>query len=82
MSTTTTVGYGDKYPVSLEGRALAIGLMLAGVGIFAILSGVFASWFLAPGQTHREDELTAIRNELAEVKRMLAALNQQNISPY
>lgn len=80
MSTITTVGYGDKYPVSPEGRALAIGLMVAGVGMFATLSAVLASWFLAPAQAQREDELAALRNELAEVKRLLTAMNQQNIS--
>jgi voltage-gated potassium channel len=78
MSTITTVGYGDKYPVSPEGRALAIALMVAGVGMFATLSGVLASWFLAPSQAQRDDELTVIRRELAEVKQLLVAVSQQN----
>ncbi len=80
-TTITTAGYGDKYPTSPEGRALAVGLMMAGVGIFAILSGAFASWFLAPAQAHRDDELNALRIELAEVKRLLLAANPQNASP-
>ncbi len=78
ISTITTVGYGDKYPVSPEGRALAIGLMLASVGMFAILSGIFASWFLAPTQAESEDELQAIKKELEEVKQLLTAMNQHN----
>lgn len=78
MSTFTTVGNGDTFPVSPEGRALAIGLMIAGVGIFATLSGFFASWFLAPAQAERDDDLAAIQKELAEVKQLLAAINRQN----
>ncbi len=83
VTTVTTVGYGDKYPVSPEGRALAIGLMVAGVGIFAILSGAFASWFLSPIHVAKEeDDLTAIRKELAQVKQLLAEMNRQNTSSH
>jgi len=44
----TTVGYGDHFPVTSEGRIVAAGLMIAGVGLFGALSGVAASWFMAP----------------------------------
>jgi voltage-gated potassium channel len=46
VSTITTVGYGDKYPVTTEGRFICMILMLAGVGMFASLSGLIASHFL------------------------------------
>jgi len=32
--TVTTVGYGDKVPVTLAGRIIAVVLMVAGVGLF------------------------------------------------
>lgn len=80
MSTITTAGYGDKVPVSPEGRMLALGLMVAGVGMFAILSGVFASWFMAPEQEEREDEMMALKQELAEIKKMLAAMKEKDAS--
>ena len=32
--TITTVGYGDKFPVTTEGRLIAVVLMTAGVGLF------------------------------------------------
>jgi voltage-gated potassium channel len=38
--TITTVGYGDKYPVTTEGRIVAVILMTAGVALF----GTFAAY--------------------------------------
>lgn len=46
VSTITTVGYGDVYPVTLEGRIIGMGLMFAGISLFGTLSGLLASWFL------------------------------------
>jgi voltage-gated potassium channel len=48
MTTITTVGYGDRYPTTTEGRLVAAGLMAVGVGLFGTLSGVAASWFTQP----------------------------------
>ncbi|MEP7148175.1 MAG: ion transporter [Acidobacteriota bacterium] len=44
--TITTVGYGDKYPVTTEGRILAAFLMTTGVGLFGTFTGFVASWFV------------------------------------
>ncbi len=44
--TLTTVGYGDKVPVTLIGRILASILMLTGVVITSVLSGTIASVFV------------------------------------
>jgi len=46
--TITTVGYGDKFPVTTEGRIIAAVLMTAGVGMFGTLSAYLASWFIRP----------------------------------
>ncbi len=36
VSTMTTVGYGDTYPVTFEGRIVAVFLMASGVGAFGV----------------------------------------------
>jgi voltage-gated potassium channel len=44
--TITTVGYGDKYPVTSEGRIIAVILMTAGVGLFGTFAAYASSWFV------------------------------------
>lgn len=44
--TITTVGYGDYYPVTLEGRLIAVVLMVTGVGLFGTFTAFVASWFV------------------------------------
>jgi voltage-gated potassium channel len=50
--TITTVGYGDKYPITTEGRIIAAFLMITGVGLFGTFTGFVAAWFL--GDKKRE----------------------------
>ncbi len=52
--TITTVGYGDKYPVTTEGRIIAAFLMTAGVGLFGTFTGFLASWFVAEKSQENE----------------------------
>jgi voltage-gated potassium channel len=44
--TMTTVGYGDKYPVTTEGRFVAAILMTVGVGLFGTFTAYVSSWFV------------------------------------
>lgn len=70
VTTVTTVGYGDRYPVTPEGRVIAGALMVAGVGLFGAFSGIVASLFL--GQKKEQDalltEMKAMRAELAQMR--------------
>ena len=46
--TITTVGYGDRFPVTLSGRIIGIFLLTAGVALFSVFTGFIANAFLAP----------------------------------
>lgn len=44
--TVATVGYGDYYPVTLAGRAVAVGLMLGGIALLGVVTATLASWIV------------------------------------
>ncbi|MBL9186652.1 MAG: ion transporter [Opitutaceae bacterium] len=76
VSTMTTVGYGDRYPVTTAGRMIAMALMFSGVGMFGALSGIIAANFL--GQDDREDEILA---EVKALRAEVARLGQRDGGP-
>ena len=43
LATLTTVGYGDAYPVTMAGKIFAGVVIMLGIGIIAIPTGLFAS---------------------------------------
>ncbi len=52
--TITTVGYGDRFPVTTTGRLVGILVMTTGVAVFATFAGLISSKLLAPPA--KEDE--------------------------
>jgi voltage-gated potassium channel len=83
--TITTVGYGDKYPVTPGGRSIAFLVMFTGVGIIGALASLLSSVLVqSPASSSQEEEptptpasleleLAGIRGELAALREMLAA---------
>jgi voltage-gated potassium channel len=69
----TTVGYGDRFPVTTEGRLVAAVLMCAGVGLFGTFSGLLAAWFVGHDGRDGSAELAAALEEVAALKSALAA---------
>lgn len=50
VTTVTTVGYGDKFPTTTEGRLLAVLLMLVGISLVGVITASVASWFVKLSQ--------------------------------
>ena len=71
LVTITTVGYGDRYPVTLEGRCVAIALMVIGVGLIGTWSGIAASWFLAAADERRQDSADLLRQDIQELRQLV-----------
>lgn len=65
--TITTVGYGDKYPVTTEGRLIAAALMTVGVGLFGTFTAYVASWFVEEKKEEENIEQGTRREEGREV---------------
>lgn len=71
LTTITTVGYGDRYPVTPEGRFVAGVLMCAGVGLFGMFSGFLAAWFVAPEARQDREELEGLKQEMRALRAAL-----------
>jgi voltage-gated potassium channel len=82
--TVTTVGYGDRYPVTEGGRIVATILMLVGIGLIGVLTATVASVFikehtdansaeLKRGHADLGQQLAVISERLADVERRLGA---------
>jgi voltage-gated potassium channel Kch len=85
--TVTTVGYGDRYPVTNAGRLMGVLIMTVGVGLFGTLTGFLANAFVSPAEASEETETAAsdaqaaMRAELAEIRRLLEALQERGSAP-
>lgn len=56
--TITTVGYGDRYPVTTFGRMVGVLVMLSGVGIIAALASVLTSIIIPSPQSAQSESNT------------------------
>jgi len=60
LSTMTTVGYGDIYPITAVGRIVGGLTMLVGISVFAMLTAKFAEFLVHnPPEPDREIDLTS-----------------------
>jgi len=74
VTTITTVGYGDKYPVTTEGRIVAMILMVSGIGIFGTFSGLAAAYFFHTKQKDAEREESEILARLQKIEEKIDRL--------
>ena len=71
--TVTTVGYGDRYPVTGMGQGVATVLMLVGIGLIGALTATVASYFVEENTTKVEERLEKIEALLEQLVRTASA---------
>lgn len=82
-TTVTTVGYGDQFPTTAEGRFVGVGLMLTGIALLGVITAALASWFvekvaaMQAAEERTEAEMTDLATEVRALRRDIAALRQE-----
>ncbi|QKZ12176.1 potassium channel family protein [Spirosoma sp. KUDC1026] len=74
--TITTVGYGDRYPITTAGRLIAAVLMVVGVGLFGTFTGYVANFFVEEDQEPKESELQTLIKEVQQLRTKIEELEK------
>ncbi|MFY2509644.1 potassium channel family protein [Vibrio pectenicida] len=83
LVTISTVGYGDHFPVTNAGKILASGLIICGVGIFGMISGLITSLITSPTEVqaqrseNKERLLLEVLEQQQEILKRLESLEKQ-----
>jgi voltage-gated potassium channel len=82
VATVTTVGYGDRYPVTPGGRAVGVILMIGGIGLLGIITAAIAAFFVQQNQgrgkpTSHESE---VLRRLEAIEAALARLGAEPVA--
>ena len=77
--TSTTVGYGDVSPKTVEGRIVAALLMIMGIGMIAMLTGSIATYFIG-SHGPRNPHVRHLQKMLDEWDRMSPAERREAAS--
>ena len=74
VTTMSTVGYGDRYPTTTDGRVVGVGLMLAGIALLGVITATFASWLIGQVRETETEAQTATRGDIADLRAEIARL--------
>jgi voltage-gated potassium channel len=80
--TATTVGYGDRFPVTAQGRFIAVGLMIGGIALLGTVTASIASWLI--NRVRQENEavesvtradLKILSDKIDDLSSLIAAMH-------
>lgn len=84
ITTITTVGYGDMYPVTTSGRIVAAMLMVGGISLVGSITATFASWIVERVDETHDRKVASARQveELRdEVRRLTEIIQRERGAP-
>ena len=68
VATATTVGYGDISPKTPGGRVVGMLLMLLGIGLVGVFTGLVASYFVGEDEAEMASEITRLHERLHAIE--------------
>lgn len=78
-TTMTTVGYGDRYPVTQTGRAVGVLLMVGGIALLGTVTATFASWLVQAVEDEGDREATELEALRAEIARLGDLIERRDV---
>lgn len=76
VTTVTTVGYGDRFPVTAGGRAVGVVLMVLGITLFGLLTASLASHFVESREEEVDPKLEEVTQRLERIESLLREQNR------
>ncbi|MGZ4584700.1 MAG: potassium channel family protein [Mycobacterium sp.] len=77
ITTVTTVGYGDLYPVTVPGRVIAALLMIGGISLIGVVTASIASWIVQRVAETDTANQAATASHIEELRTELQALAEE-----
>ena len=77
ITTVTTVGYGDVYPITNTGRIIAVLLMIGGISLVGVVTAALASWIIERVAEEDTAIQTATAAHIDELRSEIRELSQQ-----
>ena len=77
LTTITTIGYGDTFPVSTEGRFIAALLMIGGVALIGVVTATLASWIVSLVEEESAEQEAATQAQVAALQRQVSELSER-----
>ena len=77
ITTVTTVGYGDVYPVTDAGRIIAVLLMIGGISLVGVVTAALASWIIESVAEEETATQAVTAAHIEELRSEIRELGQQ-----
>ena len=77
LTTITTVGYGDTFPLSTQGRFIAALLMIGGVALAGVGTATLASWIVSLVEEENAEQEAATQAQVAALQQQVGELSER-----